>query len=266
MIYDIRTSESAQQTLTNITGVQIKVWEQYIDRECEYECTNDFLENVIKAHGHFPHSYRDFEFIFFHVTTSANGCASYCKHGILDLKQAYLCHDSELRKFLEEHDIYIDLEEQLLTYCGESFDITFGDCPEPYTEAHNCWSIGRKFYFDYTICGFLSVQEQHPYSGQVHHRPEILMDIDNLLKTTLSQEWRLTHDPYEIVAKVNGEKIVYNGDDNRSDSEKVLNYLTKAYRTSFDKMSQNILYIKNHVQIPYLDILCINPIEHLINY
>lgn len=262
MIYDIRTTEYAQQTLTNLTGVPIQVWEQYLSHEREYEYTEYLVADVINSHGYLPLSYRDFEFIYFHVTTSANGCKSFRKHGILDLQQCYLCHDSELRQFLEKHDIHIDLDKRILTYSGQGFDITFGACPRHDTEAYKRWSIGRKFYFDYTTCGFLSVWERSPYGGQVHHRPEILMDIDNLLGLNLSQEWMSICDSYEIVAKVSGEKIIYDSDDNQSDKDKVLNYLTKVYLTAFDEPSEEVLLIKNNVQIPPMDILEIKPMRH----
>ncbi|WP_088188043.1 hypothetical protein [Desulfosporosinus sp. FKA] len=215
MIYDIRTTEYAQQTLTNLTGVPIPVWKQYLGHEREYKYTDYLVADVINSHGNLPRSYRDFEFVYFHVTTSANGCASFREYGILDLKQSYSCHDSELREFLEKHDIHINLDERILTY-----------------------------------------------RGQVHRRPEILMDIDNLLGLNLSREWMSTHDSYEIVAKVSGEKVIYDSDDDQNEEDKVLNYLTKAYLTAFGEPSENILLIKNHIQIPPMDILEIKPMEH----
>jgi len=262
MIYDIRTTEYAQRTLTKLTGVPISVWEQYLRHEHKYKYIDDLVADVINSHGYLPRNYRDLIFVYFHVTTSANECASFRKHGILDLKQSYSCYDSELRKFLEKHDIHIDLDERILTYRGHEFDITFGACPRQGTEAYKCWSIGRKFYYDYTTCGFLSVWERSPYGGQVHCRPEILRDIDNLLRLNLSRVWMLTHDSYEIVVKVSGEKIVYDGDEDQSDEEKVLNYLTKAYLTAFREPSEEVLLIKNHVQIPPMDILEIKPLGH----
>lgn len=264
MTYDIRSTEYAQQTLSALTGVSIPTWESYLDHEREYAYPDDLVADVIDTHGHLPDSYMDFEFIYFHVTTSANGCASIQRHGLLDLKRAYSCQDSELRRFLEEHDIYIDLDKKTLAYRDQAFDITFysGIRPRQDATASNCWSIGRKFYFDFTSCGFLSVWERQPYGGQVHRRPEILSDIDKLLNLRLSQEWTLTHEPYEIVAKVSGEKIVYDGDDEQSEKEKVLYYLTKAYWTAFGEPSEEILLIKNNVQIPPKDIIEIKPLSH----
>lgn len=262
MIYDIRTTEYARQTLVNLTGVAISVWEEYRGRENEYKYVDSLVEDIINSHGYLPSSYKDFEFIYFHVTTSSNSCKSFYKHGLLDLKQSYLCHDAELRTFLEDNDISINLEEQTLTYRKKVFDITFGNCPIRNTEAHKRWFIGRKFYFDYTICGFLSVCEKNPYGGEVHYRPEVLMDIDNLLGLNLSQKWASTHEPYEIVVKISGEKIIYDGDDNQTEKDKVLNYLTKAYFTAFREPYENVILIKNHVQIPPTDILEIGSMNY----
>ena len=127
---------------------------------------------------------------------------------------------------------------------------------------YKCWAIGRKFYFDYTTCGFLSVWERSPYGGQVHRRPEIIMNIGNLLGLILSREWMSIHSPYEIVAKVSGEKVIYDSDDDQSDEDKVLNYLTKAYLTAFGESRENTLLLKNHIQIPPIDILEIKPMEY----
>lgn len=263
MIYDIRTTGAAAKTLCNLTGVPLRVWEEYAGHENEYRYAEDMIESVVDTHGKCPNDYRDFYFIYFHVTTSANKCASFRKHGILDLQQSYNCCDSELRMFLEDHDIHINLDRRILSYHGRDFDITYGRCPSrDDSKAYYRWSIGRKFYYDFTTCGFLSVWDESPYGGQVHRRPEILFDIDNLLKLDLSRKWELTHRPYEITAKVIGSKIVYDGDDSYSDKEKVIDFLTKAYLTAFGSPSEHVLLINNHVQIPTSDILEIKPLEH----
>lgn len=262
-IYDIRTTEAATYTLCNLTGVPVEVWEKYIGCEREYRYTENLVEHVIDTYGMWPSNYKEFDFIYFHVTTSANECTSFWKYGILDLQQAYICHDSELRLFLEEHDIYINLDKCILTYHGNDFDISYGRYPtRKNSKEYHCWAIGRKFYFDYTTCGFLSVWENSPYGGYVHRRPEILYDIDNLLELDLSGEWESTHRPYEIIAKVSGNKIVYDGNDDYSDREKVLDFLTMAYNTAFYFPSESILLIRNHVQIPPSDIIEIRPLSH----
>ena len=183
LIYDIRTTKTAINTLCNLTDIPFQVWKGYVGHERQYQYIENMVEHIVDTYGKCPNDYKDFDFIYFHVTTSANECISFWKHGILDLQQSYNCYDSELRLFLEEHGIYINLDNRILTYRGCDFDISYGRCPtRGNLKEYYCWLIGRKFYFDYTTCGFLSVYDGNPYGGQVHRRPEILFDIDNLLK------------------------------------------------------------------------------------
>ena len=264
MLFDIHTERAAQQTLFRLTGIPIEVWEENIHRERDYELQDYFVEAMIEEYGtrQLPESYLGFDFIYFHVTTSADGCASIRRNGILDLKKAYECKDSELRRFLDNHDVFIDIEKALLTYCGHEYDIYYGRCPWDHESVeYKCWSIGRKFYYDYTTCGFLSAWDRSPYGGQVHRRPEILWDIDELLKTRLSDEWEQTHTAYEVVAKVSGEGICYPYDDDASEAEKVMAYIVMAYNEALNGSSQNILLLKNGVQIPPSDILEVNPLS-----
>lgn len=262
MIYDIRSNDHAQQTLVNFTGITTSVWKKYVDRESEYDYNIDSLvASVIdSAHGCLPNSYRNWYFVYFHVMTSDDNCASYWQHGILNLRRSYLCCDSGLKKFLDNFGIHIDLDKQVLSYLGREFNITFGDCPDEANdnEAYRSWLVGRKFYYDYTTCGFLSVEKNRPYGGQVHLRPEILFDIDNLLGLDLSQKWAATHKPYKIVVKVNAEQIIH---DDASDREIVLSYLAKAYNNAFGTTSEIPIILKNDVHIPPSNILEIKPFK-----
>lgn len=261
-VYDIRTSESALGTLVNLTRVVPPIWEKYISRGNDYRHDEDLVEDVIRKHGTFPENYEKWIFTYFHITTSANGCASFKKHGILDLNNSYRCSDSELRTFLDDKGIEIDINERILKYKGRTYDISYGRNPSRFdTIAHACWEIGRKFYYDYTTCGFLSVWSLSAYGGNVHYRPEILSNIDKLLNLTLSQEWHVTHAPYEVIALVRGTDIVYEGDDDQSDRDKVINYLTKAYNTAFGAPHEEIVLLKNNIQVPPQNIIEINPLS-----
>lgn len=261
-IYDIRTSESAMRTLVNFTGVEPPIWEKYFQLRGNYQYDDDLIEDVISKCGRMPPNYEDWIFVYFHVTTSANKCRDFEVHGIMDLKKAYLCPDTELRQFLDSKGIKIDLSNCLLKYGNHEYSIAFGNMPRIYeSEEHACWSIGRKFYYDFTTCGFLSVWADSPYGGYVHHRPEILSDIDCLLHLSLSQEWSATHEPFEIVAMVHGSDIVYDGEDNQSNNDKIINYLTKAYNTAFGSPSEKILLLKNNVQVPPQRIVEISPLK-----
>lgn len=261
--YDIRSSANACKTLVGLSRVDISIWEKFVGHESEYRYTNDLVEDVIKKFGHLPRTYLDFNFVYFHVTTSANECEAIKKYGILDLQKAYLCDESELRVFLDRHGIIINIEDALLTYKGKVFDISYnaGNCPRKGTQEYLCWLIGRKFYYDYTTCGFLSICERSPYIGEVHRRPEILRDIGKLLRLDLSGEWEQSHCSYEITAHVKGNHIVYDGDKAQSNKEKVIKYLTMAYYTAFGEPSEHYLLMKNGVQIPPTNIIEIIPLS-----
>ena len=56
--------------------------------------------------------------------------------------------------------------------------------------------------------------------------------------------------------------IIYDGDDGRNDTEKVIYYLTKAYDTAFGTPREEILLIKNDLQIPPQNIIDISPFVH----
>lgn len=261
-VYDIRTSENAMKTLVELTGVSPYVWEEYSFRERDYPCTEDLIEEVIQKHGKFPVNYTDWTFIYFHVTTSADQCASFYKHGILNLVHSYQCADSELRKFLDAHDIKIDIENRTLCYKAQIYDISYSECPsEKHSEAYACWGIGYRFYGDFTTCGFLSTDVKFAYGGNVHFRPEILVDIDELLGTKLSDEWRISHKPYEVVAAIKGMDINYVHNKDDSEKDKNLYYLTKAYYNAFESLSEEIILLKNGVQIPPDRIMDIRPLH-----
>ncbi len=121
------------------------------------------------------------------------------------------------------------------------------------------WAVGRKFFYDYTTCGFFSICVDTPYGGQVHRRPEILEDIGKLLQLNLEQEWIKNHKPYEIVVKISGNQIVYCGSEDDSEEEKVLRYLAKAYMTFKEGTSEEPVLMKNGVQIMPSDIIEIKP-------
>lgn len=260
-IFDIRTSDKALQTLCYLTKVSQNLWIPYVGTESNFQYTDKLVEYVIKAYGIMPDNYRDWNFVYFHITTSNNNCSSIRKHGILDLKSSYSCPDSELRNFLDYHNIHIDLIKRELEYNGQIYEITYGDCPQCNTKKYACWSVGRKFYYDFTTCGFLSVWDLSPYGGGVHYRPEILKDIDNLLNTKLSQEWMLSHKPYEVTAKVKGSKIVFDGNEDATEQEKILHYLTHAYNTAFGDPHEITLLLKDNIEIPPEDIIDIKPMQ-----
>ncbi len=158
MLYDIRTSEKAATTLETLTGVNRTIWlaEQYKNYgRIDYTYADDDVRNIITKHGgHYP-DLNDLEMVVTHISTSSEKCRQIRQHGIVDLVKAYEFANSELRQFLENYEINIDIEACRLTYKKRVYDISYGKCP-PHCdiEAHAAWSVGRKFYYDFTVCGF----------------------------------------------------------------------------------------------------------------
>lgn len=259
-LYDIRDSNSALHTLEELTGVERSIWKNGPQHQAEFEYDEKLVESIIESHGHFPDDYETWTFVFSHITTSAEDCESIRKEGILDLKRAYSCPDSELRRFLTEKGVLISLSEHALSYQKKLYDISYGRCPPASSgKAYARWSIGRKFFYDFTVCGFLSVKDYNAYLGYVHRRPEILSNIDDLLGLNLSREWELNHSPYEIVAEISGTDILCEND-TLCPKDKTLNYLLKAYHGAVNPPSEEIILLKNDIQVPPEQIKIINPL------
>ena len=81
------------------------------------------------------------------------------------------------------------------------------------------------------------------------------------MRLDLLGEWEQSHCPYEITAHVKGSDIVFDGDEDQSDKDKVLMYLTMAYDTAFGEPFEHVLLMKNGVQIPPTDIIEIKPLS-----
>lgn len=253
MLYDIRTSEKAATTLETLTGVNRTIWlaEQYKNYgRIDYTYADDDVRNIITKHGgHYP-DLNDLEMVVTHITTSSEKCRQIRQHGIVDLVKAYEFANSELRQFLENYEINIDIEACRLTYKKRVYDISYGKCP-PHCdiEARAAWSVGRKFYYDFTVCGFLSISEKDVYGGWVHCRPEILSDVDTLLGTRLSDEWKASKESYAIVFKVPVSDTIYNGWNSDTESEMVKSYLYDAYMCICIGPDTKEILCKNGVEI-----------------
>ncbi len=264
LVYNILSEEAAAKTLEKLTSVPFSTY--FSTDEQKYEYTEDMIEDIAARHGHLPPHYENWNFIYTHITTSANHCESFTRNGVMDLVQSYSCPDSELRTFLDSHGIIIDLLQKQLQYQHRIYDIsyTYGEHIDLFSgsEKSLCRAIARKFFFDFTSCGFLSVWDKHPYGGRVHVRPEILQNIDDLLRTNLSDEWASTHLPYEIIIRIKGDKILYDSDADQSEKEKDIHYLVMAYNKALGDVSETTVLLKDHVSIPASDIVDIKPLTY----
>ncbi|MCD8327165.1 MAG: hypothetical protein LUC90_10950 [Lachnospiraceae bacterium] len=60
------------------------------------------------------------------------------------------------------------------------------------------------------------------------------------------------------MARVDGNNIVYHGDDDEPEEEKAMAYIVRAYNNAFSEPSEYELLLKNGVQVEPCDILEIN--------
>lgn len=233
LLCDIRDEEKSITTLERLTGIESIVWSMEITKNTsriDYTYCDKDIKRVIKEYDGCVPSIDDLELVVIHVTTSGNGCVSILEDGIIDLKDAYQKQDSELRLFLDSKGIDILLDSCCLKYKGKSYDISFGDCPSDNNlEKYAAWSVGRKFYYDFSVCGFFSINYRDSYGGDVHKRPEILLDLDRLLGTKLQEEWLQSHQAFEIVFSVPIRDVVCDGWNYDTEEDVVMSFLMKAY-------------------------------------
>lgn len=104
-----------------------------------------------------------------------------------------------------------------------------------------------KANYDYGICGFLSYGNT-PYPGNVHIRPEILLNIDDLLQTNLSDIWEKDHHTYEVIAQTDSDKIILD------DDNPMMAYLVRAFWSAF-WTNESLILLKPNIDVLPTDIL-----------
>lgn len=215
MNIDMRTETDAMETLLHIPGINVEYMMKMLrDELLMRTTTNDYeFYSFLDSNGIILPRLKDINVVFSHITTSANECANYRTYGILSLVDTYRCEDSELRQFLTSENIEINIDFLCLKHNDKYYSIDYEDIEHSgSSEESNELRIGWRFSKDAGICGFLHINEKDTYLGNVHKRPEVLSDIDNLLNLNLSKKWEETHQPYEIIASVSGNQIDTFGD------------------------------------------------------
>jgi hypothetical protein len=258
MIYDITSKKSSLETLEDLTEVRKEYWEYY-----SYECHDlgkDIDEVLQEVKTNFKVNTKinlnEITFVCLHVTTSNNGCKDILKYGLTDLKKVYASQETELRYFLDKHNIYINLENETIEISGKKESIHFY-LPLPFDisdKNKNLWLIGRKFYYDFCVCGFLSIKSKHPYGGNVHLRPEIIMNISKLCKIDLERSWQESHSCHLVKFKVPYVNLANLSSE--SDSEETIreSLLFKAFWNTMYE-SEEIILLKNNISISSKDII-----------
>lgn len=263
ILYDITNKENAIRTIENLTGISKDRFFINLKEVEKFRWNIDDVIKVFKDKFHVDLKFPIDEVIcrIQHITTSANGCESIVKKGIKDLKSCYEDKESELRIFLEKNKILIDLEKEIIHYDGKQQSIHYSqNRPDRHTEEDKLWLIGRKFFYDFCICGFYSINFKHLYGGMVHQRPEILKDIEKLVNYNLENIWKKNHKPYIVTFEVPYNYIVNQlvSDD---DIRECLLY--NAFYNSIEENQENIVLLKNGIQIPPNNIVSVQELKHI---
>ena len=257
LIYNITSRDDALQTLENLTGFKKEYWEHYtFEARVMGKDIDKAIEDVISMFDlHIDFEPDNLICVIQQITTSSNECENIIKHGLTDFVTTYSDINSELRRFLEEQKVYIDLKNEQIFYddeCIGSIQYSSNNYTSDYhSKEHYLWSVGRKFYYDFCVCGFYSFDHEHPYGGNVHERPEIIFNIAQLIGKRIDDIWKNTHKCYVVTFKV---PFINVHNDFEGDIQKVMLYF--AFRNAmYDKTDENIVLVKNGIQIPSKDIV-----------
>lgn len=255
MDYDISTIENCYQTMQRMTD--FPYWEdifkiyayQYIDepdrmRKEIMESKNIQIKDI---------DTKDINFILLHVTTSADKCNGIRKNGLHDLIWTYE-HDTELRRFLDENNIYINIEKKIISVDGTEYDLP--------NNIYESGGVGYKLFGDPYVCGCFQWEKNSPYGGQVHVRAEIIYNINKLVKgKNLEYEWFKTHKPYTIKFTVPYEKMMIALNTSMKDKKEAILQTMFAYAFNtvfYHRFSSDYIGILNYGEyVPAKDIISI---------
>jgi hypothetical protein len=137
----------------------------------------------------------------FHSTTNSDHCASVQQHGLLNLQQA-IRQDTPLSRYLRDHGIIIDIDKKQLDHNGTIYNID-----KDYKGVKQGENLARdivafKLYEDCQINGFLCTDDVLDYGGDVHLRPEFLLNLAVLLNdSTIESDWQKDPEKRNYVLK-----------------------------------------------------------------
>lgn len=266
LVYNITDKENSIQTIELLTGIKK---ERFFLNLLEANVFNIPIDDVFnnfmsEFQVDLNFSVEDLMCRVQHITTSGNECKNIVENGLNDLKSSYLDKNSEIRIFLDNNRIKFDIDNEKIIIKGreksihytkeKSFDLT--------NEEEKLWSIGRKFYFDFCVCGFYSIDYTHMYGGNVHRRPEIIYNIDELIHMDLEKKWENTHKPFIVEFNVPLKDIAYLPDD---EDELKEDLLREAINNSLYDNQEKIVLLKNGVNIPPNNIVAIRELKKINN-
>ena len=256
MLYDIRTIERAKRTLERITNIPFSVWEE--EPQIIHN-TDEHILHVINKHHEKLVPFNTYKLVFDHLTSSSNCCESIRQYGLQELPDVYANDQSELRIFLDKHGIKIFIDESVLLYGNKKFDISYRVSSLFLSDDEKAASrIGYRLYKDKCICGFLSLEKARPYMTRVDEKPEILLDISELINLNIADEWKYTHKKYVITSIIDSSCIIPDCDRGTPESQITLNYAALAFWNCFEE-NERVLLCKDGICIPPTDIIDVRP-------
>lgn len=209
MIYDIRTTDAARNSVYEMTGMTAyEFFQEYV-----IESTRDFDEFWDRNEKRIDAiDISDLKIIGFHVVSSLDECAEIKKNGLWNL-QRVLTGDTMLKRVLEQYGLTFDVVNKTMIYKGQTWDVN----PERYvgredlTEEEELldW-ISNRIYYDYCVDGFFFCDDVTTYGTDIHKRPEIILNIVNMFPDLSEMEdwWKENGKTYEVVFYATPEQIM----------------------------------------------------------
>lgn len=190
MLLSIQNSIEALDTLKKITNKKNDLfWKDLVKKS---KCNSRLsIEDFIEAYDIHVDDYSNNDIKLVHITTSSDECTDIKELGLMNLRDTLAKGCTNLRRFLDQQNVYIDLGNKILKYNFHSYRFDFNQ--EHYIR------VGFKLLIDYNLCGFLCYT--HDYDSCIKYCPEIIEDISNLIQQNLVTQWCKEHRPYKIEFK-----------------------------------------------------------------
>lgn len=185
-IFDMTSKDSLMESMCRYFGLSEEQIEDFIimnddvslDSFCE---ANEIMEDSLIRPDLYLASY--------HSTTNMDGCASIQMLGLLNLRET-IRQDTPLAKYLIEHDVIFDLDNKTVRREGNVYDLrkNYSGIGDTSNEVRDF--VAFKLYEDHQINGFLCTEDVLDYGGDVHLRPEFIMNVAKLFKDQrLESDW-----------------------------------------------------------------------------
>ena len=262
MEFNITTPDTANKFLLDFLQIS---GEEFID-EYVLNCNNDFevfwarnLSSIEKV------NINNLIIIAFHVTGSLDNCEEIKRTGLKNL-QKVLTEDTELSRLLLSHGVKFDIKNRRLCNNGNIINIDYYKYRGRLNVPQKIKNVAHRVYYDYCVNGFLSNDDVFSYGTNIHERPEILLDLVNLLPELeyMEKEWIENSKSYRIFffSKIDQiHRFCFDLDEyndppyenwaDLSDTQKIKKWmLSHAIDKSNSELSSSFLYIKDHLDIP----------------